>query len=191
MIPGIRVLIKFSDDIKKSVEKEKKKVESAQNIALQKTSWEIQQAALDDLLHGRLDLAPLSKYQNPYNDPRFFENKNKFFPLSGLAYAKNWAQFISYKVNRQALTSDIGYILTSIKWGREVAVHHYQGDDWHYKDYYRAYLHSRGIHLRKTTTTAKVPERDIMGAVYKKYNRKALEMLKDIFERKYNGEFIE
>jgi hypothetical protein len=49
-------------------------------------------------------------------------------------------------------------------------------------------LHKRGIHLKKTTTSARVPSRSIMDKASDKHGNMALEKLADSFARKMAGE---
>jgi hypothetical protein len=52
-------------------------------------------------------------------------------------------------------------------------------------------LHEMGIHLRKTTTGGKVPPRDVMGAVRKKYpEHMIMQNIRSLFDRKMAGERI-
>jgi hypothetical protein len=196
-------------DARKWADARAKDMRKALSLAISKVCFKLYQDARQDLKMGRLGLKPKSRYRNRgvrvrkghqvymkldkrYRPPR---GKSAFVPLarlfSGITYDTNWRQFVGG--HQKYAHWQVGFLGLSpgTEWQARLAAKSAGGYQWLYPPHAREYLREMGIHLRAATRHGKVPPRDIMGAVRKKYPvRMLLTNIKTLFDRKMAGERI-
>lgn len=189
-----RPILKVRQDLKKWEKAERTRIHKAMSFALQRSSFLLRKDAQQDLKTGRLKLRKLSWYSDR-SDPRFKQPRGKRGrgrlrrtrgrPLANLFRA------IIYRVDKRKLSAWVGFPqYGGYSWATEIAEKSAEGYTWQYSERYKRFLHTRGIHLKRSTTSARVPKRDIMAAVWDKYERKYLATLDDLVARKLRGEHI-
>ena len=168
----------------KLMEQEEKQLKKAASLAVTRTAYQLRRDASQGLKRGELGLAPRSVLRNR---PRGYRQTRRA-PLSSL-----WRGII-YKSDWKNLTADVGFLAVSegTAWQAKIAEKSAHGYYWTYSPGMRSRLHRMGIHLRKATTGARVPARDIMGHVLlKKGGEGAISReIRNKFERKMRGERI-
>ena len=202
---------KLLTDINKWADDRSKGVRKALYIAVNEESKRLRKQAMSDLKTGKLGLKPKSRYRNKgivirkgqqvytrldkrYRAPR---GKRAFIPLAGLFSGVTFQLDSSYRDfvagNRRLVKSEVGFLgqTPGTAWQARIAEKSLKGYRWLYPAHAREYLHAMGIYLRKTTTSGKVPPRDIMGAVRKKCPEyRIMQNIKTLFDRKMRGERI-
>lgn len=107
---------------------------------------------------------------------------------SGISFnlATSRDDFVVGKSN--LISAQIGFMHLS-SWQARIARKSIPGYIWLYSDQDKMNLHRFGIHLRKKTTSAKVPPRDIMAAIRARYPEHIIfQTIKTLFERKLKGD---
>ena len=172
----------------KMMEQEERKLKKAASLAVTRTAYQLHRDAWRWLQRGQLGLKPLSVLHNRPKGYRRSKRKRNRDPLTSLGRG------IVYKSDWKNLTADVGFLAVSegTAWQAKIAEKSAHGYYWTYSPGMRARLHRMGIHLRKATTGARVPARDIMGHVLlKKGGDGAISReIRDKFERKMRGERI-
>jgi hypothetical protein len=176
----MNVLLKGSEYLKEWGEEREATLNKAMVSALQKTAYEMQGMMRADLKAAGLNLVPLIPL---VKGPSKLRRKRN--PL-----AKLW-QGITYQVDKPNLSAEIGFGKwggsMATQWQRKYAEAAMPGYTWVYSQRQREYLHTLGIHLKKSTTSAKVSSRNIIENAFALYQRKATEMLKTYFDIKASG----
>jgi len=163
---------------------EELRMQKAMSNAVSVEAFRLSKQSKPDLRQGKLGLKAKTKYRNDSKDKRYSLRGQNKKPMAALAPG------IVYKVDKKNLTASIGFLSFSKKWMFESA-------DKNVNDYRILYtpdeiakLHRKGIHLRKTTTSAQVPGRDIAGGIYLKNKNVIFQNIRSNFERKMAGERI-
>jgi hypothetical protein len=182
-----QVLIKVSKDWEKTKQQEITRVKKAAQVALTKTTYDLYDSAREALKHGQLDLPKKSPYRNEQNDPRYKLSIRDTVPPLATLY-----KGITYKVDKNNLTAKYGFLGLSAGtvWQEQIADKSLPGYEILIKPRASEYLHTRGIHLRASTTSTNVPSRDPIGAIFNKHKYLVLQKYKNYFERKMAGEQI-
>lgn len=190
---GIKML-QFSAKILKgylkTVEGVDKQLTGAVLTGLRKEGYRIYKETKDGLISGNLGLRNRVTYKNKLiigkrkRDKRFKRQVSASKPLLRLH------QGVLYKVDKERLKVRIGFLGEGWKmtnW-RNLALDHADGYSFNPSKNYRNSLHRRGIHLRKSTMSIKVPRRWIMGAVMQgNKNDKIAYNVKRQFELRMKG----
>jgi len=174
---GFKVLT----DIKKIMDKEAERTQKMAHRAVHYEALRVKKQGSLLLKTGRLALEPLSVLPTK-------RKRKPRAPLRGL-----FRGFI-FKSNRQTLTADIGFLGTSAgtAWQAKIAAKSIRGYRWIYTTRQREKLHEIGIHLRKGTTGAWVPARDIVKAVidHEGGQGKIARNIKNSFDARMRGEKV-
>lgn len=174
---GFKVLT----DVNKIMKAEVARTQKAASLALSKEAYRLKTEGSFLLKTGKLSLSPLSVLESG-------RKKKARAPLRGLFRG------LTYKVNRFALTAKVGFLAPSAgtEWQAKIADKSAAGYRWIFPPRYRDYLHTQGIHLRKGTTAAQVPARDIMDALiaHEGGEHRIMQNISSNFNRKMQGERI-
>jgi len=180
-------------DLEKIAERQRKGIRTALQAALFKSAFLLSKDAKADLKAGNLRLQKLS-YLSNRSDPRISQPRGKKALLKARAARNPLTRFapgIRYKVNKANLTAEVGFLGGGRwAWTRRLAEKSAQGYTWGYTAKHRASLHRMGIHLRKTTFSARVPPRGIMDNVHQYLGPRAQRNIETYFARKMKGERI-
>jgi len=171
--------LKVGSTVYKELEKERRFLRTAAQVSLQKTSFEERTQIKADLKKGNLGLATKTKLQKG-------KKKRKSAPLAKLMSG------VFYTVDKLTLKSQMGFTGTKpgAMWQGPYAEKSIPGYQWVYTPKQIAALHKRGIHLRKETTSAQVPARDIIGMAGAKDEPAIIANYNQYFARKMRGERI-
>lgn len=186
------VAFRVLDDIKKIMNAEEARMKKAMKNALQVAGYRHMKAFRDETTKGGLGLKPLTPYRN---NPRLRASKN-LTPLkalrSGIMYGRDRSG--------NALRVGVGFLAfdpvfarrtTNLqKWGKVMAEKHLPGYRYAYSGYQRKLLIRGGVYLKKDTTGADVPARDLVGAYYDRHQAEFGRDVADLFGRKFAGEHI-
>lgn len=192
----MNLLVKLSGDLKKWADKEVAFINKAINGALYEATYTLYREGWRGLKMGKLDLIKrrpliaLKKLSPEQREGlRFWKGLYKgSVPLAPLYSG------ILYRVDKVNKTGKVGFIASEIGggkmqiWAEKAAELHAMGYNLFYTERHREWLHLHGVHLKKNTTSANVPSRDIIDMINKKYGSIALEKLSDSFQRKMAGE---
>lgn len=184
-------------DIRKWADGRAKIMRKALSLAVSQVAYKLYRSIRQDLKTGDLGLKPKSRYRNIRLDKRYRTPRGRyaFVPLSklfsGILYNTNWRGFVAG--SQKNASWDVGFLGTTAgtQWQRRIAEKSMHGYTWAYPAHAREYLREMGIHLRRTTTSARVPPRDIVGAARKKYpEHRMMQEIRVLFDRKIRGERI-
>lgn len=106
---------------------------------------------------------------------------------------KSFARGFLYKYDPKKMSAQIGFVGTTAgtNWQAKIIKKSVPGYQWLYKAGKIAQLHKIGIHLKKHTTSADVPGRDVIDAVLQHEGEsKILRNISSNFHRKMMGERI-
>lgn len=178
------MVLKSGASILKAIEKDSARVRKAMGTAVKVEAFRFRKEGAEDLKKGQLEMKPLSVLQK--------KGGKKARARKAKAPMKSFARGIIYKFNKENLTARIGFIGTKpgAAWQARIAGKSIPGYQMLYKPGQIEKLHAAGIHLRKGTTSAHVPARDIIGRMKEKHGVIALRNIKSNFERKLRGERI-
>ena len=178
---------KAAKDIERWADRKAKEITKAMSLALSKEGYRVYQKARQDLKTGALGLEPKAVYRNEPGSKKYRRRaKDKRPPLSKIFSG------ITYQIDRRKLHLEVGFraVTPGTKWQARIAEKSLKGYTWLIRDKSRLALHKIGIHLRRTTTSVRVPARDIMGVVLEREGSRMLINIKDNFRRKMAGERI-
>lgn len=186
------VAFRVLNDIKRIMGAEEDRMKKATKNALQIAGYRHMKAFRDETAKGQLGLKPLTPYSR---NPRLRASRN-LTPLKALRRG------IMYGRDRSgnALRVGVGFLAfdpvfvrrtTRLqKWGKIMAEKHLAGYRYVYSGYQRKMLIRGGIYLKKDTTGADVPARDLVGAYYDRHADEIGRDVAEIFGRKYMGEDV-
>ncbi len=181
----MEVLIKGAEYLEQWATQKNVEVMKAMEDAVKVTAYNVSKDLRTELSGGGLFLKPIQIYKNYGNDPRYKKKKN-INPLNVLAIG------IIYKYFKNELRATIGFHGDTAKtiWAKQFAGQHQTGTTLTYTDYFKKNLHAKGIHIRKSTQSAVIPMRDIIGNFFAKAQAGVMALLKENFQRKLRGERI-
>jgi hypothetical protein len=195
----MNILMKITGDIQKWAKDEQARIDKALVGSLYDATYALYQQAKSGLKAGTLGLPERKAFQNlraARKETKIRQDKSAKI-RGGKAAAiplKPLAGGVIYKVFKSEKRSEVGFIGQEggagriAQWAEELAGKHQPGYTLLYDKNLREKLHGMGIHLKKSTTSAQVPSRKIIGNVRTKYGLIALDKLADSFERKMAGE---
>jgi len=204
---------KIIQNIEKDMLRETERIKKARFDALRVTAFVFRRELQTGIRQGKLNLRPLSPYRNTQNDPRY-GTTTTWKTTSGQKYVRNtgknawrhtkassvnvdrplWAlgAGVMYKANRSGMTAELGFVegFSKVEGLRRLAEKHLPGFRIAITDRARRFLHSSGIHLRKTTDSTQVPARDPVGQFYVMNARRMADAFENNFNAKMRGERI-
>jgi len=189
LLIGLKGLDTAARELQKWADKKAADMRKAMSLALAKESYRFMGAVKMGLKKGTLGLKPKARYRNEPKDKAYRRSrKDRYPPLSSTGMLRG----ITYKVNTQNLSLEVGFraVSAGTAWQAKIAEKSMSGYRWLISDKQKLALRQAGIHLRKTTTSIKVPARDIMGAVLAREGSRMLTNIKHNFDRKMSGERI-
>jgi len=167
-----------------SAEKQKQ-IRLAQSLALSKAGYQMRKKWAHDLKRGNLGLAEVSTY---HNRPRGtgFQRRRAKKPLANLFGG------ITYQVDRNRMRLHLGFLgmTPGTAWQARIAEKAQDGYTWNITGDHREALHRMGIHLKESTTSVRVPARDIIGNAFNRDEDEIFRTIKSLFHRKMAGERI-
>ncbi len=183
---GIK-LTQIGERIGRWGERKSKEVRKAMDVAVSVEAFRLMVEGKKALRAGTLGLKNLSLYQNIPGDPRYKRpKKSADTPLKNLSWG------LRYKAIKGELRALVGYssAIGSAQRAQIYAERSASGYMIPISEAYRKTLHERGIHLKPSTTSIPVPERNIIDAVYAKFGGNSLQNIKNNFAAKMRGERI-
>lgn len=187
LVVKFKGIAKAGKNLQKWADNTKKAMDKASALALQRVGWLYMKKAQSELKAGSLGLTPRKSYRNDPGDPRLSRNvpKTTGKPLWGINKG------ITYYVNKRQKTLTVGFRgVRGTAWQARIARKSVAGYRIRVTKPKREFLHSLGIHLRKTTKSVPVPARDVMGAFYQKHYNEMLEKYKSLYLKKMSGGWI-
>lgn len=195
----MNVLVKVTNDIEKWAKEEQARIDKAVVGSLYDATYALYQEAWRGLKMGKLGLKERQVLGNirgvrkeikarGTEGVRIKGGKKSPLPLTSLYPG------ILYKVLKSEKRGQVGFVGSELGasgiqiWAEKMAGTHLPGYTILYNKDFRDKLHGMGVHLKKTTASASVPARDIMGTVNEKHGGMAMEKLEDSFRRKMAGE---
>jgi len=183
---GFKVLT----DVKKIVDKESKRTLKAASTALKVEAFRLKKQGAVLIKKGDLELKVKTLLEYKYNQKgqRRKQSKKK----SRVPF-KSFARGFLYKFDPETMSAQIGFVGTTAgtNWQAKIIKKSVPGYRWLIKPGHRAALHKIGIHLKKTTTSADVPARDVIDAIIQHEGEaKILRNISTNFHRKMMGERI-
>lgn len=175
----LKTSFKVLTDIKKIMDKESLRTRKAASTALKVEAFRLKKQGAMLLRKGRLRLTPLSRLKK--------KRGKKRTPF------KSFARGFLYKYDPKTMSAKIGFVGTTAgtSWQAKIVKKSIPGYRWLYSAAKIARLHKIGIHLRKTTTSADVPGRDVIDAIIQHEGEaKILRNISTNFNRKMMGERI-
>ncbi len=174
----MQVLITGGEWLEKWAKEQQGKLDKAAGQALNKTAYEISGDIEKALKFGQLGLTVLTPLRK---GPAKIQRKRQ--PLAKLFKG------IVYRVDKGNLVAKIGFLgdTAGTMWQHKYAKKSIPGYQWIYTAREREILHLKGIHLKKWTTSAKVPGRDIIGNAYDLFKDEAVVLWKQYFDIKAAG----
>ena len=187
LLIGLKGLDKAAREIQKWTDKKAADMRKAMSLALAKESYRLMGAVKMGMKKGTLGLKPKTKYRNEAGDKRY-KRKRTYPPFSSTGMLRG----VSYKVNKQNLSFEVGFrsVSAGTAWQAKIAEKSMAGYTWPITERHKEVLRNRGIQLLKSTTSIKVPARDIMGAVLAREGSRMLTNVVSLFNRKMSGERI-
>lgn len=152
----IGLMVRVGNDIEKEGRRQISVLKKATRTAIKVEAFRLRKEAKAVLRKGDLDLektTPLKK-----KDGKKLRRKPK-------APFKKFSKGIIYKMDPGKLQAEVGFVGTSegAAWQAKVLKKSIPGYDIMFTDKKRARLHKIGIHLKKDTRKAEVPDRDVIG----------------------------
>jgi hypothetical protein len=204
----MNILVKVTNDLVRWQKDEQARIDKAVQGSLYDATYALYQAARTGLKGGSLGLPERQVFRNLKQARQAARGRGKGAisdvtwstgaKIRGGASAKIPLKplfpGVIYKVFKEQRRAEVGFIGSEggagriAQWAEGLAAKHLPGYTLLYNAAEREKLHRLGIHLKKTTTSAKVPSRSIMDQVSTKHGFMALEKLADSFERKMAGE---
>jgi len=174
-----------SREMQKWAKEKNKQIRKAMTLSLSKEGYRARKDWARDLKTGNLGLAELAVYQNLPGD-KTFRRRRKKKPLANLFGG------IVYKVDRQDMTLNVGFLgqTPGTAWQARIAEKSQDTYTWNITEDHRTALHAMGIHLKSSTTSVRVPARDIIGTVHDRDSDKMIKNIRNLFYRKMAGERI-
>ena len=195
----LRLSFKVLTDIDKWQKAEIIRMRKALYLAVNQEIRRLMNEGKQDIKTGELSLAPKQVYKNIPGDPAFKRHRSKFAAIPLRNFFKGFQfemdlTYGAYAAGRQRkLVAAVGFLgrTGSTQWQARLAEKSAQGYTWQYPKHAREFLAAMGIHLRKTTTSGKVPPRDILAAIRERNpDHVIMKNIKTLFDRKMAGEKI-
>lgn len=185
------VAFRVLDDIRKLMRAEEDRMKKAMKNALQIAGYRHMKAFREEVTRGGLGLKPLK----PYSRNRRLRASKNLTPLkalrSGIMYGRAKDNRLSVGIGFLAMDPVFARRTTNLqKWGKAMAEKHLTGYRYAYSGYQRKMLIRGGIYLKKETTGADVPGRDLVGAYYDRHEAEIGRDVSELFSRKLRGEVI-
>ena len=186
----LKTSFKVLTDIKKIVDAENKRILKAMSTALKVEAFRLKKEGAILLRKGELGLKQktLLEYKENAKGQRRKQSKKK----SRVPF-KSFAKGFLYKFDPKTMSAQVGFVGTTAgtNWQAKIIKKSVPGYRWLIKPGHRAALHKIGIHLKKTTTSADVPARDVIDAIIQHEGEaKILRNISTNFHRKMMGERI-
>ena len=180
----IRIAAKIHGDAVAMMRKADGEIRKAMLTAIKVEAFQLRKQASADIRQDKLHLPPITELQ--YKNGRKQRKKKKRAPL------KTFSKWVRYKVNPSELKAHIGFILENpdARWRAQVIERYQRASRIYYDAGLIKKLHKRGIHIRKGTTSAVVPARDVVGAMMNITARDSGANITKNFHRKLKGERI-
>ena len=186
----LKTSFKVLTDIKKIVDAENKRTLKAASTALKVEAFRLKKTGAMLIKKGDLGLKKKTRLEYKYTakGKRRKQSKTK----SRVPF-KSFARGFLYKFDPKTLSAQVGFVGTTAgtNWQAKIIKKSIPGYRWLYKASKIAQLHKIGIHLKKHTTSANVPDRDLIDAILEHESEsKILRNISSNFHRKMMGERI-
>jgi hypothetical protein len=195
----MNIFVKITNELERWQKDEQVRIDKAVTGSLYDATYMLYQEARKSLKAGSLGLPERKAFQNIRAARKEIKGRaTAGAKIRGGAAAtiplKPLFPGVIYKVFKEQRRAEVGFIGSEggagriAQWAESLAAKHMPGYTILYDAAEKEKLHKRGIHLKKTTTSARVPSRSIMDKASDKHGLMALEKLADSFARKMAGE---